>query len=284
MLDRVKLVLGLCVFFFVTELARGESLTFSEINLNWFGRGGTEPRSQTIRKFLRDQGLMSDVMAFEEIVDRARLERDVLGGDYTCHSYQRSAANHQYVVICHKKMFKLEIAPGAASYALESVDVTGHLRPAVHGILTTASGRPLLHVFAVHLKAMPESGAVRLSQIGKIAAYLDAGPTREPVVLLGDFNTFAEDPSTFDRALAVVDLRQVDLPEPYSWASTTEHFDPAKFDRVWVSTALTAAVSHARIVGPCSSGDDTLIGPYNNDVSDHCAVTLTVDIGDGAAQ
>ncbi len=278
MLAQVKVISGFCGALLLAGLAQAETLTFSEINLNWFGKTATEARAPTIRKFLRDQGLMADVMVFEEIVNLPLLERGVLDNSYDCHSYERADAMHQHVVMCNKTKYKLEAVEGAGGFALETVDVTGHLRPAVHGILTTADGRHLAHVFGVHLKAMPNFSTVRLQQIGKIASYLSAGPAREPVILLGDFNTFANDPADIDRALAPLGIQQLALPEPFTWASATENFPPAKFDRVWVSRELAAHVTTAKVVGPCSSGDQGVIGTYNNAVSDHCAVSLAVDI------
>lgn len=250
------------------------ALTITEANLNWFGNRG-ETRAPTIKSFFQQEELMADVMAFEEIVDINLLKRGVLAERYDCHSYDRNG-NHQFVVICNKKGLRFEPADGNG-FALEAVDVTGHLRPAVHGILKTAAGRRLAHVFAVHLKAMPEFSEVRMSQVGKLVDYLAAAAKSDPVILLGDFNTFADDPERMDAAFAAIGLEQLELPEAYTWASATESYPPAKFDRVWMSPSLLRKVQDKRVVGPCNDADQATLKKYNKEVSDHCPVALRME-------
>jgi endonuclease/exonuclease/phosphatase family metal-dependent hydrolase len=264
----------------------GTPLTFTEVNLNWFGldgspdnNAGDETRVDSIRQYLQDQGLMADVMAFEEIVDLDMLKSGILDDAYSCASYDRDDPKHQHVVICVRQGLTFAPADGADGYALESVDVNGHLRPAVHGIVEDAAGRRLAHVFAVHLKAMPDKSDVRLQQVQALGDYLaNRRAGGEPVVILGDWNTYASDPENFQKVLGPNGLRLAEEPEPYTWASVTENFPPAKFDRVWMSDALAGKVASLHVIGPCSSGDKTEIGDYNTDVSDHCPVSLKLDL------
>ena len=261
----------------------GSSLSFAELNLDWFGVNGeiknpmgSETRVPSIRKYLQENKLLSDVMVFEEILDLDLLQDGVLDGQYTCHTYQRPNPRHQHVVICHTLDYILDVADDAEDYALESVDVNGYLRPAVHGILKNKDGTRLVHIFGVHLKANADKSAVRLEQVKNLADYIKQEKGQDPVVVLGDFNTFNADEANMDKIFRKDAMNEVDFPEPYTWASTTEKFDPAKFDRVWLSKSWLTSVQGGDIKGPCSSGDAKLIENYNQQVSDHCATTFTV--------
>ena len=262
----------------VTPLSRAIRIT--DINLDWFGLNGSpsnssESRAPTIKAFLTDHNLLGDVMVFEEIVNLPMLEHDVLGGKYTCHSYQRTDPKHQHVVLCVGAGFTLEPVSASDGYALESVDTSGHLRPAVHGVLKNSAGKALAHIFGVHLKATPASASVRLAQVAKLSDYLASEPTGLPVLLLGDVNSYDDFPQ-MDSALEKVGLTQIEEDAPFTWASATESFAPAKLDRAWISSSSFADVQEHHVEGPCSSGDKTQIATYNHDVSDHCAVTMTV--------
>lgn len=250
-----------------------DPVTVSAINLRWFGLNA-ETRSQSIKQYFSDQRLLADVMVFEEIVDVPMLQRDILGSGYTCRSYDGVSANHQHVVVCHRSTLRLDMAEGETNYALESVNTSGRLRPAVHGILKNSRGERLLHIFGVHLKAMSDSSSVRLTQVQRLADYM--ANARDPVLVIGDFNTFNADPDKMDEIFSTVGMSQVDMAEPFTWASASEDYPPAKFDRVWVSDRLLPRVADERVVGPCSSNDDAAIGAYNAKVSDHCGLRLTL--------
>ena len=265
-----------------------EALSLTQINLRWFGNENmaetsqskdniaTESRVKSIRQHLAEQKLLSDVMVFEEIVDVNLLTEGVLENKYRCHSYSRSDENHQYVVVCVKSHFRFDRAPGEKSYALEAVDVSGGLRPAVHGIVKNQAGESILHVFAVHLKAAPEYASTRLKQMGIIADYIKFHDSRLPVVIVGDFNTYGDDAERISSLLETSHIEEIPSPEPYSWASSREEFPRSKFDRTWLSSDLVDKVTMQNVLGPCSDADLDVIQDYNRRVSDHCAVKTVV--------
>lgn len=259
------------------------SLSLSEINLNWFGLNGSpnnalgsETRTASIRQFFLANHLLTDVMVFEEIVDLKLLQSSVLNNEYACHTYDRADPKHQHVVICHTAKFRLDPADGSSGYELATVDVTGHLRPAVHGILKTLDGTRVAHIVGVHLKAKPDQSPLRTKQVQALETYLTHLSSVEPVVVMGDFNTYASDPENFNRTFSGASLQQLESPEPFTWASSTENFAPAKFDRVWITSSLQRQVTYDEVLGPCSSGNASAISTYNKAVSDHCPVRIVL--------
>jgi hypothetical protein len=261
-----------------------DRVQISQINLRWFGNDrlnldalGQERRTASIRQHLEDNDLLGEVMVFEEIVDLPLLSRGVLRDKYRCQSYHRAVADHQYVVVCVIKALRFDHAPGEKSYALEDVDVTGRLRPAVHGLVKTDDGKPITHLVAVHLKADPAHSRTRLRQMTIIRDYLRRHQrSGVPVTIVGDFNTFNDDSQAFSRLLAELDISEVESPEEFTWASSEEKYPPAKFDRTWMSAPLQSRVVGQNVVGPCNDATETELRQYNLKVSDHCAVKTVI--------
>lgn len=265
----------------LAESDQNAPLTVTTFNIKFFGVNGnpdnalgSETRVATIRQHLTRENLWSDVMIFEEIVDVALLEDSVLGSGYNCQSYDHANEGHQHVVICHKRTLTLAKASDEDDFVIEDVSLgEDRYRPAVHGIIKNRSGRALLHVIGVHLKASPEYSSTRMQQVDIIADYLDQRVDTAPVVLTGDFNTYGEDTANISRVLGSTGqgLVEIETAGNYTWRSGARG---NKFDHVWVSSDLAA--SSIRIAGPCNSADRAQISTYNQNVSDHCPVTLTV--------
>lgn len=270
------------------ESGSKQQLTLAQFNLRWFGKkeakdswskaSPDESRISSIRKHMTEHALMTDVLAFEEIVDVKLLAEGVLEKRYNCYSYNHKDPDHQHVVVCVKPHLKFEKAPGSRAYTLNEVDVNGELRPAVHGIVKTNSGKPLMHLIAVHLKSAPDFSEIRVKQIGVISEYIKRANTDLPTVLVGDFNTYGDDPENFSRILSANQMEEVPSPESFSWATTHESYEPAKFDRVWMSGRFADQVISQNVVGPCNQSDRRTLERYNNTVSDHCAVKTTIDM------
>lgn len=276
-LSRLSVFLGI----FTLASSPAAALTITTLNVKWFGLNGSldgelgsETRVDSIKAHLKDNDLLADVIAFEEVVDVELLQAKVLGTRYACHSYEHFDSRHQHVVVCHKKEYTLALASDDDNYALEEVAI-GHdrLRPGVHGILKKG-GKELLHIIAVHLKAMPECSAERMEQVNAIAAYLEDATDEVPAVVLGDTNTFDDDADKMDRALGKsgVGLKQVATSGRYTWRTPAKG---SKFDRVWLSKDLATGAT-AEVVGPCNSTSRADIQRYNEKVSDHCAVKVSV--------
>lgn len=252
-------------------------LTVTYFNIAWFGLGGspsgstsTERRAPTIRKFFDDNQLWADVMAFEEIVNVEMLKRDVLQNRYECQSYDHRDSKHQHVVVCNKNELSFVKAADDDNFTLEDVAMS-NLRPAVHGILKDANGRRLLHVVGVHLKAMPEKSDVRREQVGMISDYLTEREDGEPILVIGDYNSFNDDPEAF-ADLFGREMRQVPIRAEYTFNDTRYK---NKFDLAWASSSLEGMITE-RVVGPCNSTSRADIEKFNREVSDHCPVNLTL--------
>jgi endonuclease/exonuclease/phosphatase family metal-dependent hydrolase len=276
--------LSLVVLSFCAAAASGSedgarNLSLTEINLNWFGLNGSpfedrETRAATIKQFLKTNKLMADVMVFVEIVDLEMLQDSVLGTGYKCQSYARKDPRHQYVAICHLLKYRFDLASGHKTYALEEVDVTGRLRPAVHGVLKTKSGEAIAHIFGVHLKAMPDQSAVRLQQTKAVSQYLSSRTEKAPVIIVGDVNTFGNDADRMSTIFSKNDLVEAVSDDEFTWAKADGSYEPAKFDRVWVSSEIEDKIVSNEVVGPCNDASQKELAQYNSSVSDHCAVAM----------
>jgi len=274
--------LSLILLFSSSAMAGGKApLSFTQMNIKWFGLngspnedGGNETRVQSIRAHLENNNLLSDVMVFEEIVDVELLTTGILEDKYRCHSYDRPDPKHQHVVLCHLKKYRLDPGPGTKDLIMDELDLNGRLRPAVHGVLKDYKGRSVFHIIAVHLKAMPDMSEVRMQQVKLIADYLASIGKRTPVAVMGDFNTYGSDPEDISDLFADVGLEEVHSPEDFSWASASESYPRAKFDRTWMSHAAAANVKASNVVGPCNNSTQTALETYNRKVSDHCAVKI----------
>jgi endonuclease/exonuclease/phosphatase family metal-dependent hydrolase len=262
-------------------------LTVTQFNLRWFGErkidgadlteNTEENRLPMIRKHMTDHHLFTDVLVFEEIVNVKLLAEGLLERQYYCVSYAHKDPQHQHVVVCVKPNLRFEKAPNARSYALDEVNLNGDLRPAVHGVIKTSSGKPLMHLFAVHLKSAPDFSEVRAKQMKVISDYMKHRDSDLPAVIVGDFNTYNDDPENFTRILAGNQMEEVQSPEAYSWATTHETYKPAKFDRTWVTGVLADKVYYNHVIGPCNQNDRGRLQRYNDTVSDHCAVKTIFD-------
>ncbi len=265
-----------------TRSAAAAPISITAFNIKWYGLGGAlggtreEYRQESIRDHLTKNNLWTDVIAFEEVVDVASLQDEVVGPDYTCNSYENNNSQHQHVVICAKNKFNMSLASDDDNFALETVQLgqESRYRPAVHGVLKNARGKILLHVYAVHLKAMPTFGETRLEQVRAITDYMRERPENEPAVIVGDFNTFADDTERMDEAFAEVGMAQVELDSEYTYRVPNQG---GTFDRIWVTESLLPS-EPARVTGPCNEprANKAIIAEYNKNVSDHCPVTAVL--------
>jgi endonuclease/exonuclease/phosphatase family metal-dependent hydrolase len=264
---------------------RVEAVTFTTFNIRWFGLGGApggtdddEVRATTIKAHMDRENLWADVIAFEEIVDVAALE-EMIGDSYLCHSYSSADPKHQHVVLCHLRSLRFDKAADDDNYTLEDV-AQGRLRPAVHGILKTSSGRSLAHLIAVHLKAMPDESEIRSEQITSIARYLKNGQRGQdrdlPVLLMGDFNSFGSDTANFEEIFANedLDITDVEVPAAYTYRVPERG---SKLDHFFLS-ASAEVMEEPVVAGPCNvpPSDRSRIVKFNNEVSDHCPVRIKI--------
>ena len=257
-----------------------KTLTFTTFNIRWYGLNGdamgetgSEARDKTIREHLIDNQLLTDVIAFEEIVDVDGLKR-LIGDDYSCESYDHVQPRHQHVVVCVKSPLQFVTAEDD-NFTFEDIALEHH-RPAVHGCVTTSQGRKLVHFVAVHLKAMPHKTNTRLTQAELLSSALADMSTKLPTIITGDFNTFKDENERIELKFAE---RGLDLVEEHSDLPFTFRTDryQNKFDRVYSS-----GVKYSRkpkVIGPCN--DDATReerSRYYQEISDHCAVTWGIRV------
>lgn len=279
---RILTQLALALVLSLSTAAAAE-LRFSTFNIRWYGLGGSgegvpgrEPRDSYLKRFVERALGESDVIAFQEIVDVARLKREVLGKEFKCVSYAHPRPTHQHVVLCYRRELTLSLASGEGDYLLEDV-AHGKYRPAVLGLLRGATGRPLAHVVALHLKAGPDHSELRLRQ-AELVARAVARLSREgvPVIVLGDLNTHkagpVDDEPRFDRLFATVGLERVPNAERYTYRSRRFR---GRFDHIYVSQGL-APTGRLVVDGPCNRSDEEAVYRYNRAISDHCPISVTL--------
>lgn len=277
---RVGLCLGLLqgTLSAADSAGNASSLSFATFNIRWYGLNGdamgetgSESRDESIRQHLVDNELLTDVLAFQEIVDVEGL-KEVVGSDYSCESYDHVQPRHQHVVVCVKSPLRFVKAEDE-NFAYEAVSLEHH-RPAVHGWVVTAQGRKLVHFIAVHLKAMPNKSQTRLTQAEILGDALAKMSTKVPAIITGDFNTYENENSLIQDKFAErgLDLVEQDSDQPFTFRSDRYQ---NKFDRVY-SSGVTYA-RKPRVVGPCN-GNVTREerDRYFQEVSDHCAVTWSI--------
>lgn len=270
------------------------TLRIASLNLRWYGNNGSskpspEKRDATIRAFLADELRRSDVIVFQEIVDVARLKREIIGDRMTCHSYQHPDKNHQHVVVCHKNEYELVRESGDNNFAAEEVAEQAadpdRARPALSGLLRLRTGKKVAHVIGVHLKAFPDESETRIRQARVIGERIADFDDDLPVMVIGDFNTYSSEDNPFSKDDDVLitqafdrggaSLRQV--PNRFKYTYRTKKHS-GKFDRLWVSQGVRD--SEMQVSAPCTLDADpestAQVEKYNTQVSDHCLVATTL--------
>ncbi|MCB0404974.1 MAG: endonuclease/exonuclease/phosphatase family protein [Bdellovibrionales bacterium] len=275
--------------------ALGQTLRVSTFNVRWYGLKSSSDtvsdyqRDKQLRDTLRSELYDSDAIIFEEIVDVPRLERYVIQGKMQCLTYYNSSANHQHVVLCHKPKYRFEKADGDKNFIIEEVtEGTKKGRPALYGLLRdTSSGEAVAYLVGVHLKAFPEETALRLRQAEAIAKRLRQLSKNIPVVITGDFNTYERDKTSWNKddnylISDVFDKYRLGLYEvrnyhPYTFISSSGQ---NKFDRFWVSgdVELAEDISVSDLCAEPGSLSTGEIKWYNDNVSDHCLVSVTLSL------
>jgi hypothetical protein len=272
-----------------SQIASAAPLQVVTFNMKWFGLGGgiagnfgDEFRDSWIYEFsatpMGGGFLQADVLVLEEVVEPARLKR--LLPNHFCQTYTTSATRHQYVVVCVKQGLTFEMDGGDDNFALESVNIDGGLRPAVHGVVVEkATGTKRFHLIGAHLKADRDESPKRLEQIKLIKTFIDTNLNDGvPVVMTGDFNAYDEngDVAQFEAILAGK------LQRVQSTRTTYRSFSRARqFDIFFVSPGLVPSQA-PYIPDICQADFQGRVRFYNLDfyrqmVSDHCPVKITLN-------
>lgn len=277
----------------VTAQAQVKSLKFTTLNIEWYGLGGDingnpskEHRDQYLKDFFKKEVTTSDVVAFEEIVDVARLER-LLPDDWTCVSYDSSNPKHQHVVLCTSGAYDFANVEYDDNATIETVsdDNFVRARPAVRvNLIDSKSKKILATVVGVHLKSQDVSSDIRKHQMEMIAADLYQLPKDRPFVIMGDMNTYdlensdfltVADKYTLEKALQakIGSAKLVDHTEKYTFKN---HKHESQFDHFLINNFTPVGAPHVfEVCNNPNSGSKYLdLNFYNRNISDHCPTTV----------
>lgn len=264
------------------------SIRATTFNIRWFGLGGSmqgspanEHRDQSIKEFLATEVMPTDVIAFQEIVDVNRL-RALLPSGWTCVGYTNSDQKHQHVELCAAPQFSLQKVAYDNNFAIETVTLNRpRSRAAVRADLVEKStGRKLMRVIAVHLKAYPDESNTREAQATKIAEDISIARDSIPTLVLGDFNTYpaSDDISRIESALAKASirfpLRHIAHSESYTYRSDRHR---SQFDHFYLTEDANVLMS-PWVFSVCNGNKSSFTNfrYYYDNVSDHCPTTVDI--------
>lgn len=279
-----------------TALGSDSRIGIFALNIAWYGLGGSmdgsperEHRDHDLAGLVNDAFESHQVGVFEEIVDFDRFVEKVVPQDVQCHSYDHPNGKHQHVVVCVRRPLEFKALPSAPRFTWDDVAV-GQTRPAVAGRIVDQSGKTILNLVAVHLKSSPEFSEVRKQQARIVAGHIrkELSKSGHPVVVTGDFNTFANDHEVIKDELSRSGLSFSELRSPSRNTFANRRYQN-KFDRIFFSGGLAAASltpsSLTMVSGPCNTQESreetselrirSLYGDldeWNRKISDHCVI------------
>jgi endonuclease/exonuclease/phosphatase family metal-dependent hydrolase len=167
-------------------------------------------------------------------------------------------------------------------FAVSEVDRLdlGLNRSALRAIITSASGRRVL-VAVTHLHHEVDGAAERDDQARQLVDWLDAAPTSDVQIAMGDFNADPAEPAVarmrshgFRSSFAEANGQDpaVTWPSGLQAPAIDTDGDPACLDYIWVRGAV--AVGSARLVFDRPAVDDLTLLP-----SDHFGISALLDLG-----
>lgn len=271
------------------------SLKITTFNLRWYGLGGEisgqrsdEYRDPFITEFLSTKYINTDIFLFQEVIDTERLGQLMNGLGHHCVSYRHEQFNHQHLMICLKKSLDIVPEKGDDDYTYPLIENRPYLRPALYGqVIDRYSKKPLIHLVGLHLKAGPSSIDARLEQVNNLnKRVLEYRQNNLPVVIAGDLNTYRnsryEDKES-DLVVLGDAFKSIDVTRRTSDYDYTYRNGGSGnvFDHFYVSDKTeTKYVEIWRACGGSSRNTKRLenLSWYQRFISDHCPVSLRVDI------
>lgn len=257
----MRWLLALLIYFPLGATA----LTVTSLNLQWFGRGGEiegekadEYRQKYFQELIQLQLSSTDVFVFQEVVNVPMLA-EILP-QWKCESYEPGNLRHQHVAVCARSNISFR------SSTIESVRLgQPGLRPALRADFVVQGKK--ISVIGIHLKAGPEDSAIRFKQVNALRQAVGA----DPVVVIGDFNTFETDSEEVQKIFGPEFVQSGgELP-------TYLGFSGRIFDRVW---ARSLSLQNFKLSGPCAPipGSQRLSRRsfYSRFVSDHCPISVKI--------
>lgn len=277
-----------------SDLAQAVTVKLTSFNIRWYGLNGSmtgdpgsETRDLSVRDFMNRHVFPTDVVAFQEIVDVRRLER-LLPSGVECVSYEGAEAKHQHVVLCASEKYRLIKVAHDDNFTIEEVAINSKSRPAVRADLADRrTGRRVMRIVAVHLKAFPDESEARIYQSRRIGEDLSRAEQDLPTVILGDFNTY----STSNNGQAQDDVKLIEGALQAEYRRDPLRFLPheagvytyrnknrrSQFDQFYFSGSLRP-IGRPVVFPICSStseGQGYLNSKfYYEKVSDHCPAAI----------
>jgi len=285
-------LITLIIISLVIFCAQAKELKISSLNIRVYGQGGMyagtqedEFRDKWLKEFIETRLGDSDVIMFQEIINKENLITNVVN-HMNCVSYDRSESDndekesHIYVVVCFNKKYKFLKEQSEDNYAYEPMALHKY-RPAVYGVLCE-NNQKLAHIIGLHLKALPQGHQTRDKQMELLSDRLKEIDDGLPIIVGGDFNTYKTD--------EIDDYKMINSHlNPINLFSTNQEnlityktpFYKGTFDHFWISQSVYTSANFS-VNGPCNA---TTSGPrfddlyfYNQFVSDHCPITLSIQL------
>jgi endonuclease/exonuclease/phosphatase family metal-dependent hydrolase len=161
-------------------------------------------------------------------------------------------------------------------FDVESVGING-LRPAVHGAVQTKGGKKLAEIFGLHLKASADQSSIRMEQMRKLSETISGRSTPLPTIITGDLNSTSSDLGKFDK---ILDGTGLDMWRPQNLGpSFNDQGHQKHYDHFYVSEDV-ATYTTTEVFQTCvkPSGAPYSLPYYNYWISDHCPVSIHVDL------
>jgi exonuclease III len=271
-------------------------LIVSSFNINWFGLNGnqngslgTETRISFLKNFIEQNLSSSDIIIFQEIVDK-NLFMNNLMKEFRCISYEDTLnINHQFIVACIlNKNYDFVKISGESDYIAESVAVSSDLRPAlVFGVRDKVSSNVLFNIMGVHLKNGLTYGPTRLDQVNEVLNFINASLDENSFLIMGDFNTENPTPpideDLIDDLFMNNSLKSFSplVPKSLYTYRNSNYFE--RYDLAYIESSDESKVSGVSVFSMCTNPQTATYDffdriYYNSHISDHCPITVSVDL------
>ncbi|GEM_PF-2590276 len=258
-----------------------DSLSITSMNIRFYGLGGEasgsyqdEFRDNWLMEHFINKKILSDVMVFQEIVNKSRLQ-NLFKNDYSCISYDSIQKFHQYVVLCYKKnLYYFDKAKNDVDYVINSSSLEKY-RPAVYGVLKTKEMIPIINIIGVHLKAKEGYHETRLEQVKLISEEITAINETTPSIIIGDFNLLSEtEVIGVSEVLSSLNLKHI----PNDKFTYIGFGHQNILDHAWITQEIDAnlEVISPLAVDQTSSKRFDNQSFYNRFISDHAAIKVTL--------
>ena len=265
----------------------------STYNIRNFDRDPGTGRTDLVELTKIIKSVKSDVMAFEEVVNRdafVKLMAETLPGYKYAISKCGGAGKQLLAVAYDPKVFDYSGEVEDLTFSGEGSDYCDSLRPLFFVSLKHKVSQERYTFGAVHLKAGGTRSAMtrRWEQYAKLGKVAGANE-KNNLILLGDFNTTGfnlrnEDYVKFDEFLVGSGLQTVIGPNDCTnyWEGTLpgKEFESSILDHVVLQDKMMGNVQNVKIgahcaVAQCRPATSGVLGKSFQSVSDHCPVQVT---------